>query len=356
MKIACLQFAPEIGRVRENITRAEKILTESSIAAGDLDVLVLPELAFSGYNFLTLDAITPYLESTSAGISTQWASDTAKRLKCTIIVGYPEVSSSSSTDNRSNASASQELDELHTPGRPVVPINDPSFSYNYNSAVTVAPSGEVVGHYRKSHLYYSDTTWAREGSGFSVGQPFLHLHSDKTTTRSKPIAPTSDGTKNAAQDSKVVMGICMDLNNYNFTAPWTAWEFATHIVTSEANMAIVSMAWSSSDLTVEDVSGAAAAEPELSTLSYWVERLRPVVENKARKVIVVLANRCGIEPGADADVYYAGTTTVMRLGQGEVELWDVLGKGEERLLMVDTAMAPKFRLGKKSQSAEESHS
>lgn len=172
-------------------------------------------------------------------------------------------------------------------GKPVMPKNGPSFPHNYNSTVAVSAEGEVVAYYRKSHLYYTDATWAREGHGFYVGQPF----------------PTR-----GCRSETAVMGICMDLNNYNFTAPWTAWEFANHILTAQASIAIVNMAWLSSDLTAEDINGAMKAEPELSTLSYWVERLKPVVERKDdAKTIVVLANRCGIEPGAGKEVCYAGT-------------------------------------------------
>jgi len=34
----------------------------------------------------------------------------------------------------------------------------------YNSAVIVAPSGEVVGNYRKSFRFETDKNWAREGT------------------------------------------------------------------------------------------------------------------------------------------------------------------------------------------------
>ena len=33
----------------------------------------------------------------------------------------------------------------------------------YNSALVVNGSGDVVGNYRKSFLYYTDETWALEG-------------------------------------------------------------------------------------------------------------------------------------------------------------------------------------------------
>jgi protein N-terminal amidase len=45
MKVACLQFAPEVGKVQENIARADSILLEAQLPF-DIDWLVLPELAF----------------------------------------------------------------------------------------------------------------------------------------------------------------------------------------------------------------------------------------------------------------------------------------------------------------------
>ena len=51
MKIACLQFAPEVGQVQSNIMRADSILRETQLPP-DLDWLVLPEMAFSGKNLV----------------------------------------------------------------------------------------------------------------------------------------------------------------------------------------------------------------------------------------------------------------------------------------------------------------
>ena len=51
MKIACLQFAPELGQVEKNIEKANSILSSTPHLQhrGDQPVwLVLPELAFSG--------------------------------------------------------------------------------------------------------------------------------------------------------------------------------------------------------------------------------------------------------------------------------------------------------------------
>ena len=46
MRIACLQFNPELGKHPENITRADALLQAAS--PQDIDLLVLPELAFTG--------------------------------------------------------------------------------------------------------------------------------------------------------------------------------------------------------------------------------------------------------------------------------------------------------------------
>jgi predicted amidohydrolase len=48
MRIGCLQFAPEVGEVDNNLSRADAILDENDSEDLDLDLLVLPELAFTG--------------------------------------------------------------------------------------------------------------------------------------------------------------------------------------------------------------------------------------------------------------------------------------------------------------------
>ena len=46
MRIACLQFNAELGKLPENITHADTLLQAAS--PQDIDLLVLPELAFTG--------------------------------------------------------------------------------------------------------------------------------------------------------------------------------------------------------------------------------------------------------------------------------------------------------------------
>jgi protein N-terminal amidase len=46
MRIACLQFSPQVGDIDNNLNRADTIL--SRVDPKHLDLLVLPELAFTG--------------------------------------------------------------------------------------------------------------------------------------------------------------------------------------------------------------------------------------------------------------------------------------------------------------------
>lgn len=49
MRIACLQFSPHVGDVENNLNRADAVLSRANPRDLDhLDLLVLPELAFTG--------------------------------------------------------------------------------------------------------------------------------------------------------------------------------------------------------------------------------------------------------------------------------------------------------------------
>ncbi|KAK3902613.1 carbon-nitrogen hydrolase [Staphylotrichum tortipilum] len=194
-----------------------------------------------------------------------------------------------------------------------------AFSECYNALVVVDSDGQRLANYRKSFLYYTDATWAREGQGFYGGD--------------------------LGSFGQVAMGICMDVNPYKFEAPWTAYEFAFHILKVHANLVILSTAWLTNDERVGFLSRPDA--PDLSTLTYWVSRLTPVIRTEsADETIVVFANRCGTEDEAT----YAGTSTVLGIKNGEVSVYGILGRGVEDLLVVDTAKPP---FGKLINAAEE---
>lgn len=241
----------------------------------------------SGYNFKSLRDISTFLEPSGSGVSSLWTRTTALRYDCTVISGYPER----------------------------VDVTDrwPANPEYYNSVIGVNRDGETVVNYRKSHLYYTDETWALEGNGFYGGRlPDL---------------------------GRTAIGICMDINPYKFQTPWEDCEFAQHALDCGARLVIVSMAW----LTNADPweFSRSPGEPDLETLMYWIARLEPIIKiHSNQEVIVVFANRTGTEDEAT----YAGTSAVVGIKEGEVLVYGILGRGEKELLVVDTDEKPFARL------------
>lgn len=106
------------------------------------------------------------------------------------------------------------------------------------------------------------------------------------------------------------------------------------------------MAW----LTRLDTSEllAHAGEPDLDTLSYWVGRLKPLVEAE-KEVIAVFGNRCGQEAGknplgVEEGVRYAGSSWIGKVGNGVAKIWEIMGRAEEGVMVADTEKEPKWVL------------
>ncbi|KAH6607340.1 hypothetical protein Trco_003653, partial [Trichoderma cornu-damae] len=275
MRIGCLQFAPQVGDVDNNLNRADAVLSRAN-----------PE----GLDLLSLHDISPFLEPSGSGISSLWARTTALRYNCAVLVGYPEKVDVS-------------------PSWPTGP------EY-YSSAIVVNGDGETVANYQKSFLYYTDQSWALEGSrGFYDGYiPGL--------------GNTSIGICEFDSTSMLFLP-------YKFEAPWHAFEFAFHVLQAESNLVIVSMAW----MTREDRRHFSRMpnEPDMDTLTYWVTRLEPLIRSdNEHEIIVVFCNRTGVEEEAT----YAGTSAVIGIREGEVNVYGLLGRGDKGLLVVDTASPP----------------
>ncbi|CAG8783068.1 3032_t:CDS:2, partial [Acaulospora morrowiae] len=116
----CLQFNPIIGEVERNQKFASKLLERFTarpnlrvmflpplktlsirlfnilnnirrFRPNDFDILVLPEMAFTGYVFKNKKHIEPFLEDAEAGTTVQWAKNQAMRLHAFVMVGYPQI-------------------------------------------------------------------------------------------------------------------------------------------------------------------------------------------------------------------------------------------------------------------------
>lgn len=94
----------------------------------------------------------------------------------------------------------------------------------------------------------------------------------------------------------------------------------------------------------------APGEPDLDTLGYWLERLQPLVEGVGKEVIVVVANRCGEE---EPDVRYAGTSWVGKVGDGKAGIWEMVGRGEEGLVVGDMDKPVKWVVKLREQEKSE---
>lgn len=129
MRVGFFQFDPVFGEIKHNldtvVTRLEQI---------DCDLIVLPELFTSGYQFTSQEELRQLVERVPHGTTTQRLIDVARARRMTIVAGLPEEA-----DNGC-----------------------------YNSAVVVGPSG-FMGCYRKTHLFYEETLYFQPGdSGFQV--------------------------------------------------------------------------------------------------------------------------------------------------------------------------------------------
>ncbi|KAJ5958577.1 Carbon-nitrogen hydrolase [Penicillium vulpinum] len=383
MRIATLQFAPKLGDLKGNIEKANALLKtgktisidgqELGIGADLLkpDILVLPELAMTGYNFPSLEAIKPYVESVGDGPSASWARETAKRLGCKVCVGYPEIEKDSESSDK--------------------------ITY-YNSLLVVDENGEFILNYRKSFLYYTDETWAAEGQ---VERGFHELEFATEGNLSSLTNPVHQGEQVLSEKKRVAtsLGICMDINPYKFEAPFDKWEFATRVLDSKSQLVILSMAWLTT-LSREDLD-ALKDKPEMDTFNYWLQRFWPLLQKRMnhevnldggkvadspKKIVIVFSNRSGEEPPADdtkPPARYAGTSTIIAVTQrpslyaaekdagsgghtpdGEsgtedagipfdvkILCWDMLGAAEEGICFADTTADPQmvFALKKASE-------
>jgi hypothetical protein len=89
-------------------------------------------------------------------------------------------------------------------------------------------------------------------------------------------------------------------------------------------------------------------QPDMEALAGWLARLEPLIRVEGGEIIVIFANRCGVED----DGIYTGTSTVLGIDAGEVKVYGILGCGEEGLLIVDISNPPVARLVLEPNSPE----
>ena len=129
MRIGFLQSAPVFGDIKRNldqvVARLERV---------EADLIVLPELCASGYQFVSQEEVHELSEPVPDGVTTRTLLDLARTRDMAIVAGLPERSG----------------------------------SRYFNSAIVVGSTG-FIGCYRKTHLFFEETLFFTPGdTGFQV--------------------------------------------------------------------------------------------------------------------------------------------------------------------------------------------
>jgi predicted amidohydrolase len=134
MKISFMQFAPVLGDVQATVARIERL---SPRCAG-ADLLVLPELCNSGYNFASAGQALETSEEIQDSAFLRFLETLCRQHGCHVVSGFNE----------------RDGERL------------------YNSAVLVGPRG-YVGRYRKLHLFMNEGDFFEPGDAglpvFDIG-------------------------------------------------------------------------------------------------------------------------------------------------------------------------------------------
>jgi N-carbamoylputrescine amidase len=132
--VASVQMEPRVGHKADNLVRSVQLI--ETAAGNGATVIVLPELANSGYVFASRDEAFSLAEDVPSGESTRSWAEIAQRLNVHVIAGIAE----------------RVGDKL------------------YNSAVVVGPKG-YIGTYRKLHLWGDEHLFFEAGD---LGLPVFH--------------------------------------------------------------------------------------------------------------------------------------------------------------------------------------
>jgi len=133
LKIGFIQFAPVLGDREATICKLDGLIDQGKIA----DILVLPELCNSGYNFNSLDEAWETSEAIENSTFINYLISKCKQFNLYIVSGF------------------NERDDKDL----------------YNSAILIGPSG-YIGTYRKLHLFMNEKDYFKPGN---IGLPVFNI-------------------------------------------------------------------------------------------------------------------------------------------------------------------------------------
>jgi predicted amidohydrolase len=126
IKVAAVQFQPILGKKDDNILKMNKLIDR----AEDARLVILPELAASGYNFTSYGQAYSLSETLRTGKFVEFLREKARQKDIFIVSGFIQKSKTGL----------------------------------YNSSVLVGPGG-ILSVYRKTHLFMNEKDIFRKGEG-----------------------------------------------------------------------------------------------------------------------------------------------------------------------------------------------
>ncbi|CAD6892918.1 unnamed protein product [Tilletia controversa] len=313
-RVASLQLTPpQPGNTAANIDAIRSLLHShlASRSQEAIDLLVLPEMITTGYRFSDPNVIQALCEDVRQESSPSIAlgSEIAQLMSAYVVIGFAERRESTSpspTEEISEYSISKAYDVRTPPFYVSTQEPKSSIGYEYyNSAALFDRAGSLIHVFRKHFLYDDDKVWAQEGPGFQyVDIPDL---------------------------GRLCVQICMDLNPYEFEAPFEAFELASFCRQHNVDILALPTAWLlSSDQNDNEAGGSDGSpdEPNMRTVEYWASRCKPLYTapsppssdspstgSRGRRTIFIAANRTGTEQG----VTFAGSSSIFQFDDTDTQ-------------------------------------
>ncbi|MFC1555138.1 nitrilase-related carbon-nitrogen hydrolase [candidate division KSB1 bacterium] len=123
MIVGYYQFKPEFGNIKENLDKIE-----NKLSGYKFDIVVLPELCTTGYQFVSSEELRGYAGEIPGGYASERFVKMAKEFNAHIIAGIPELSD----------------------------------GLLYNSSILAGPGG-ILDVYKKTHLFFEETLIFEKG-------------------------------------------------------------------------------------------------------------------------------------------------------------------------------------------------
>lgn len=252
LNIIIVQYCPVFLNIEESYNKIDKLISEKYSNITDIDVIVLPELALTGYIFPDKESLDKLSDTEQDNLQNyNKLKLLSQKYNCYLIAGFPEK---------------------------IITNNNAIY---YNSSYIINREGNIIKKYRKNYLYDADKPYFNSGK---------EINDDKFLT----LTSNFDILNNSI---KLGLGICMDMNSRNDES-FFKFSFGTYCNNNKCDLVILLSNW------LESKDDSSQIE------DYLVYRLGSyVTDNIKKKKYFIFANRTGIE----GDTKFCGNSLLINL-------------------------------------------